>query len=79
MATHIYFFIKKTAKVEQSQGLILTILPTRHDLTLIIYVCVCKEVLYVSSHYSPSILWEEVVLTLTCKAGCQQFVFWGFY
>lgn len=37
-------------------------LPTRHELTLIIYVCVCGKVLYTS-------LWEGEVPTRICRAA----------
>lgn len=58
--TQVSFFIKKTAKVEESQGVIVSVFSMRHELTVIIYVWVCKEVLYMGSHHSPSVMWEEV-------------------
>lgn len=52
-----FFFMKKTAKVEESQGVIVSVFPMRHELTVIIYIWVCKEVLHMGSHHSPSVMW----------------------
>lgn len=54
MATHIYFFIKKTAKVEQSQGLIQTVLPTKYELTVIMFVYVKRCYIWVNCTLPPS-------------------------